>query len=129
MDHNKHVTNGPLGKDLRDKNGLDMREVIIQHTGASPGARFSPGSKTVDGMWVSGDLDISNACVMPFGYGVGDHRAFVLDIQLESMIGIDPVKIVRPVGRRLNSKLPGCCNAYTDSLKSNIPWHHLLERL
>ena len=80
-------------------------------------------------MWVSGDLDISNACVMPFGYGVGDHRAFVLDIPLESMIGIDPVKIVRPVGRRLNSKLPGGCKAYIDSLESNISRHRLLERL
>ena len=43
---------------------------------------------------------------MPFGYGIGDHRAFVLDIPLESMIGIDPVKIVRPVGRRLNRPRP-----------------------
>jgi hypothetical protein len=128
MDHNEHVTNGPLGKELGDKNGLDMREAIIQHTGASPGAIFFHGSKPIDGMWVSGNLDISNACVMPFGYGVGDHRAFVLDISLESMIGIDPVKIVRPVGRRLNSKLPGCCKAYTDSLKSNIARYRLLER-
>jgi len=129
MDHNEHVTNGPLGKDLGDKNGLDMREAIIQHTGASPGATFFRGSKPIDGMWVSGDLDISNACVMPFGYVVGEHRAFVLDIPLESMIGIDPVKIVRPVGLRLNSKLPGCCKAYTDSLESNIAWHRLLEHL
>ena len=110
MDHNENVTNGPLGKDLRDKNGLDMREAIIQHTGASPVATFFRGSKPMDGMWVSGDLNISNACVMLFGYGVGDHRAFVLDIPLESMIGIDPV----------NSKLPGCCKAYTDSLESNL---------
>ncbi len=129
MDHNEHVTNGPLGKELRDKNGLDMREAIIQHTGASPGATFFCGSKPIDGMWILGNLDIINACVMPFGYGVGDHRAFVLDIPLESMIGIDPVKSVRPVGRRLNSKLPGCCKAYTNSLESNIAWHHLLERL
>jgi hypothetical protein len=41
MDHNKHVTNGPLGKELGDKNGLNIREAIIQHTGASPGATFS----------------------------------------------------------------------------------------
>ena len=41
MDHNEHVTNRPLGKELGDKNGLDMREAIIQHTGASPGATFS----------------------------------------------------------------------------------------
>ena len=129
MDHNEHTTNGPLGKELSDKNGLDLREVIIQHTGASPGATFFRGSMPIDGMWVSGDLNISNACVMPFGYGMGDHRAFILDIPLESMIGIDPVKIVRPVGHRLNSKLPGCCKTYIASLESNITQHHLLEHL
>ena len=127
MDHSEHATNGPLGKELSDKNGLDLREAIIQHTGASPGATFFRGSKPLDGMWVSGDLDISNACVMPFGYGVGDHRAFVLNIPLESMIGIDPVTIVRPVGRRLNSKLPGCCKTYIASLESNIAQHRLLN--
>ena len=40
MDHNKHVTNGPLGKQLGDKNGLNLREAIVQHTGTSPGATF-----------------------------------------------------------------------------------------
>jgi hypothetical protein len=40
MDHNKYVTNALLLKELGDKNGLNMREAIIQHTGASPGVTF-----------------------------------------------------------------------------------------
>ncbi len=79
-------------------------------------------------MWVSGDLDISNACVMPFGYRVCDHRAFILDVPLESLIGVDPVKIVRLVGHRLNGRLAGCCKAYIESLEANITRHRLLER-
>ncbi len=80
-------------------------------------------------MWVSSNLDISNACVMPFGYGVGNHRAFVLDVPLESLIGIDPVKILWPVGQRLNSRLPGCSKSYIKSLEANIVKHRLLEQL
>jgi hypothetical protein len=80
-------------------------------------------------MWVWGNLDISNACVMPFGYGVGDHHAFVLDVPLESLIGVDPVKIGQPVGCQLNRRLAGCCKAYIDSLESNITRHCLLEQL
>jgi hypothetical protein len=94
MDHNKHITNGLLGKELGDRNELDLREAIFQHTGTSPGATFFRGFKPIGGLWVLGDIDISNACVMPFGYGVGDHRAFVLDLPLESLTGVDPVKIV-----------------------------------
>ncbi len=80
-------------------------------------------------MWVSGDLDTSNACVMPFGYGVRDHCAFILDVAIKSLIGMDPVKIVRPVGRRLNSRLAGCCKAYIESFEANIARHCRLEQL
>jgi hypothetical protein len=66
---------------------------------------------------------------MTFGYGVGDYRAFILDVPLESLIGLDPVKIVRPVGCWLNSRIAGCCKTYIKSLKTNITCHCLLERL
>jgi hypothetical protein len=99
----------------------------MQHTGTSPGATFFRGSKPINGMWVSSDLEISNACMMPFGYGIGNHQAFILDIPIESLVGEDPVKIVRPAGRRLNSRLPGCSQAYIKSLEENIQHHRLLE--
>ena len=93
------MINGPLGKALANKEGPDLQEAIVQHTGTSPGATFFQGKLPIDGLWVSGDLDVSNACVMPFGYGIGDHHTFILGIPLESLVGVDPVKIVRPAGR------------------------------
>jgi hypothetical protein len=66
---------------------------------------------------------------MPFGFGVCDHRAFILDIPLELLVGVNPVKIVRPVSQRLNSCLPKCGQAYIESLETNIVQHHLLKRL
>jgi hypothetical protein len=66
---------------------------------------------------------------MPFGYGVGNQGAFILDIPIESLVGINPVKIVRPAGQCLNNCLPGCSQAYIDSFESNIIKHCLLERL
>jgi hypothetical protein len=96
MDHNKHVTKGVLGKALGDRDGLDLHEANIHHMGKIPGATFFRGSKHIDGLWVSGDMDISNACVMPFGYGAGDHRTYILDIPIKSLVGVNPVKIVRP---------------------------------
>jgi hypothetical protein len=78
MDHNKHVTKGVLGKALGDRDGLDLREaILVHHMGKSPGATFFRGSKPINGLCVSGDIDIRNACVMPFGYGVGDHCAYI----------------------------------------------------
>jgi len=87
MDHIEHAIEGPLRKALADKDGPDLCKAIKLHTGASPGATFFRSSQPIDGLWVSKDLDISNACVMPFGFGVGDHRAFILDIPLELLVG------------------------------------------
>jgi hypothetical protein len=128
MDHNEHVINRLLGRELASKEELDLREAIVQHTGTSPEATFFHGSRPINGMWVSSNLKISNACVMPFGYSIGDHRVFILDIPIESLVGIDLVKIVRLAGRRFNSRLPGCSQLYKQSRK-NITQHRLLERM
>jgi hypothetical protein len=129
IDHNAHVINGQLGKALADKEGLDLQQAIVQHMGMSPSVTFFQGSRPIDGLWISSNLDISNVCVMPFGYGIGDHHAFILDIPIKSLVGIDPVKIVWPAGRQLNSRLPGCSKLYIDSLEGNITWHCLPKQL
>jgi hypothetical protein len=127
MDHNEHVYDGALDKALSDREGLNLSKVILKHTGLQTGAMFFWGSKPINGLWASSNLDISNACVMLFGYGVGDHCTFILDIQLESLVGENPVKIVQPASCRLNSRLPGCGNEYIRSLETNTIHHHLLE--
>jgi hypothetical protein len=48
MDHNEHVTNGPIGKKLGDKDGFDLRETIIQYTGKSQGLHFSVQANRLD---------------------------------------------------------------------------------
>ncbi len=98
MDHKEHLITGPLGKALADKDGLDLQEAIVQYTRKSPGTTFFHGSKPINSLWVSSNLDISNACVMPFEYSVGDHRTFILDIPIKLLVGINPVKIVQPAG-------------------------------
>jgi hypothetical protein len=40
MDHNEHMINEPLGRDLAGKEGPDLREAILHHTGTSPGTTF-----------------------------------------------------------------------------------------
>ncbi len=86
MDHNEHTYDRTLGRALADTSGLRLQEAVLHHTGTQTGATFFRGSKPIDGLWVSRDIEILNECVTPFWYGVGDHRMFVLDITLESLI-------------------------------------------
>ncbi len=117
MDHNKHTYDGPLGRALADSSSQGLREAVLQHTGTQTGATFFRGGKLIDGLWVSSNIEISNVCMMPFRYGVGDHCMFVLDITLESLIGKRPTKIICPALRRLNRKVPHCIDAYNKSLE------------
>jgi hypothetical protein len=127
MDHNKHVYDGMLGKALSDRDGLNLQEVILKQNGAPTGATFFRGLQPINGLWASDNLDISNACVMPFGCGVGNHCAFTLDIPLQSLVGVNPVQIFRPASQRLTSRLPGCGKAYVMSLEENIIQHCLIK--
>ncbi len=129
MDHNKQVYDGTLGKALSDKKGLNLNKVILQCTGELTRAACFRGSKQTNGLWASSDLKISNTCIMPLGFGVGNHQAFITDIPLESLVGEIPVKIVRPAGPKSNSQLPQCGDEFSRSLKKGIIQHRLLEPL
>jgi hypothetical protein len=129
MDHNEHTYDGPLGRALLDPEGVGLQEAVLRHTGKKTGATFFRGSKPINGLWVTSDIEIANACVMPFGYGIGDHQMFIIDVTMESLVGKNPTKVVRPASRWLNSKMPRCGRAYVKSLERNIVQHRLLEWL
>jgi hypothetical protein len=50
-----------------------MKEVMEEFTAKQLGAMYFQGSKPIDGIWATGNLTVANACVMPVGFGVGDH--------------------------------------------------------
>jgi hypothetical protein len=77
---------------LADTSSLGLCKAVLQHTGIRTGATFFRGSKPIDGLWVSSNIDISNVNVMPFKYGVGNHHMLILDVRLESLIGKMPTK-------------------------------------
>ncbi len=54
---------------------------------------------------------------------------FILNVTMESLIGMNPTKVVHPASCRLNSKMPWCREAYIKSLECNKIQHRLLERL
>ena len=80
-----------MGKALTDNTGLNMKEVVGTHTGKEIGATYFRGSQPIDGIWATPDITVTGACVMPCGYGVGDHRLFVVDFKTSSLVGSTPL--------------------------------------
>ena len=79
IDANEHIYKKSMGKSLTDSQGLAMKEVVGSFTNEPLGATFFRGTKPIDGVWATSDIVVTGACVMPVGYGVGDHRMFVVD--------------------------------------------------
>ena len=89
------------------------------------GPTFFQGKDPIDGVWVTPDVVITGACVMPVGYGVGDHRMFLIDFLTSSLIGCNPPKIVRTAARRLNTIIPGVEAKYVSMLEMLMEYHRI----
>ena len=111
LDANENVYRDIIGRTLTNIEGLDMRE------STKLGATHFRGSRPIDAVWTTKDLEVTNACAMPIGYGIGDHRMIVVYINKESMIGAHPQAVVRPGAHRLNSKIPSCLKNYNKKLE------------
>ena len=94
-----------MGQMLTDIEGLAMKEVVGTFTNQQVGPIFR-GSNPIDGVWATSDISVCNAAIMPAGYGIGDHRLFVIDFAESDVIVISQQKVVRPTSRRLNTKIP-----------------------
>jgi hypothetical protein len=64
-----------------------MKEVVGVYTTRQLGATYFWGSAPIDAVYVTGDVAVVNACVMPVGYGVGDHHLFVVDFATALLVG------------------------------------------
>ena len=129
LDANEDIYKKSIGKALTDSSGLNMREVVGEFTGKKIGATFCRGTKPIDGVWATRDLQIASACIMPAGYGIGDHRLFVVDILTSTMVGHQPTRVARPCARRLNTKIPGALTKYNERLESLVLEHRIIERM
>ena len=129
MDANEDIYRKSIGKALTSVEGLAMKEVVGSFTGKQIGATYFRGSKPIDAVWVTTDIQVAGACIMPAGFGIGDHRLFVIDFVASSLVGDTPRKIVRAPARRLNCKIPGVVERYNKRLELKIRKHRLLERM
>jgi hypothetical protein len=129
LDANEHIYDKSIGKTLTDIEGLAMKEVVGDFTGKKLGATYFRGTNPIDGIWATSDVTVVGACVMPVGFGVGDHRLFVIDFLTSSLVGVHPPKIVRAQARRLNTRQVATAERYSEKFEDNIVRHRLIERL
>ena len=80
-------------------------------------------NKPIDGIWETPDLTVTGACIMSTGYGVGDHRLFIIDFLTSSLVGCVPPSIIRSQARRLHTMIPGVEDRYNKALEELLTRH------
>jgi hypothetical protein len=90
LDANEDVYKKSIGKALTSVDGLAMKEVVGTFTGKQIGPTYFWGSKPIDAVWATLDIQVGGACIMPAGYGIGDHHLFVIDFVASLLIGTSP---------------------------------------
>ena len=129
MNVNEDIYRKSIGKALTMLEDLQMIEAVSNYTGKKISATIFRGIKPIDGVWVTSDAVIIGAFVIPAGYGIGDHRLFVLDFLTSSLIGHDPPKKVRAAARRINTNIPSGKLYYINRLEEWITKHKIVERV
>ena len=120
MDTNNNIYKDQLFKKLTDEDELGMIESVGNYTGEQIRATFFRGTEPIIGVWVTSDVVVPGVCVMPKGYGIGDHRTFILDFLTSSLVGHVPPKIVRAAARQLNTAIHQAESNYVGRLKDLI---------
>jgi hypothetical protein len=90
LDANKNIYTKAIGRMLMDPEGLGMVKALGQYTGEKIDPTYFCGQQPINGIWTTTDITIANACIMQAGYGIGDHRLYILDIHTSSLVGMGP---------------------------------------
>ena len=129
LDANEDIYRKAIERELTDMNGLALREVVGEFTNKKVGPTFFRGLKPIDGVWATSDISVANACIMPVGYGIGDHRLFVIDFCAADIIGYSQQRAVCATSRRLNTRIPGTTKKYNDTLEELIIQHNMIQKI
>ena len=128
MDANKNVLHGEMCKQLTQED-LQMREVVQSATVGSGPKTWFRGSESIDGIWVSLEIDVISASYLPFNGSLGDHRPVMADLTMSLMLG-KHLKNIAPVQARwLNSKVTRTREAYIKQLEALYQEHGIWDKL
>ena len=99
-------------------------------TGKKIGPTFFRGSNPIDGVWATADVTVTHACIMPAGFGIGDHRLFNVDFQENSLLGEERFRVKQFSLWRLNSKVSeAATRRYLKQLEESLARHRLPKKL
>lgn len=129
IDLNEHPLTGVISKRIRsDDIELFEQTSTFWPDGKEPNTHIE-GSKPIDGIFTTPDVDLTSCLLLSFHESVGDHRTTIFEITTQSAIGRHQGKIVRPSSRRLTLRQPTAITSYNACIHDQFSTHRIPQRL
>ena len=125
MDANEHVLTGSFTSKLKE---IGLLEISHRCWGDEEPNTFTGGSKPIDGVWASVELEIGGFKLLPFSESVGNHCTMIFDVSTRSLIGEFEHRVVRAACRCLNTKTASL-SRYNAVLERLMTLHKMDKRL
>lgn len=130
------IVAGDFNDDLNDDNGrtikfmakLGLRELLIEKYGKGPATHIR-GTKTIDGVFATANIQMETGYYMTFDRSPSDHRWIVIDIHEKVLLGTARDDLCPAILRKATSKIPSVKTAFQTLLDNQITLHRLHVRI
>ena len=91
---------GQIHKQLTSLGLIEMSKLF---SNKPPPATYFRDRHQIDAVWVTPNINPTTVSITPFYFGAGNHRLFILDFQLETILGSEFIPMYKVDMRRLIS--------------------------
>ncbi len=119
---------GQIAKRLAQAD-LNFSEQCLGCTGMHIPPTFRDGVMPINAVYATAGIECVNVHILPHKGGIGDHRCFIIDFSLSSVIGTRFQNIVWCAARRLHCKLTQLVQTYNCKLDLLCNQHRMYERI
>ncbi len=102
MDINNHPLRNNFYTKLHTHN-TDLDKFTHKCWGPNEPYTHHSGKSQIDGRYKSPEVEVVNLAMLTFAEITGDHRSFVLNLSMRSLLGVYRYKVCRPVSCRLKT--------------------------
>ncbi len=88
---------------------------------------FINGSKPIDGIYHTHDLEITAITQLSFHKSIGGHRTVLVNVTNRSVIRQQEYRVVRPTAHRLATRNKSSMNAYLKDMRVQFENHKLVQ--
>ncbi len=122
-DYSGEISTVLAGEDLR------MTDICYQTTGELLPPTHSRGSTLIDAVFGTAGLVCSTASLLPFNVGIGNHRIFIVDFSLESILCNVFLCVILASSPFLNCKSDRIKKSYITALNQLLNRHLIFQKL